>query len=421
MQSWLIKVLNGPHAGAEMPLAPGSYRIGGDGDCDLILHDPDGDLEPVHLVIDAGARLVPPHEEGGDDAAGQRLQTFQPFQLGKNRLVLGPAEELWPNPLPNPATHSLPETTPATPSVAGVRKAAVLGVVVLLAVLAVRLPHGVAEPAPTQSEVVTLHDLPQQLNLDHVTLAESEDGGPRLSGWVADRQQRDHLKRTLTRMQVKAELDLVVIADLLRNSQAVLDQHGLSLHVAISPDGVLRLSGNAEQQPLDAALAALEREVPGLAAIETAVTTETDHIANLNARLAQLRHSRLAAGKHKGTVTVAGHLHPADADRWVAIRAAWRNSHKATADLVERFSRLNEPEQPAKTAAPSFTSLHIGRVRYLRFADGHRVFEGGLLPNGSRVMAIHHDHLLLRAGGQTRRHPIGTVAAVSTSNPKPGE
>lgn len=99
---WLLKVIAGPHQGAEIDLAPGKSLIGSDEGCDVVLHDVL--IAPQHMAIDAGPKALFVEPLGGRVyLAGKRVkdtrQKVDPFifiTLGGTHLVIGPVDGKWP-------------------------------------------------------------------------------------------------------------------------------------------------------------------------------------------------------------------------------------------------------------------------------------------------------------------------------------
>lgn len=99
---WLLKVIAGPHQGAEIDLAPGKSLIGSDDGCDVVLHDVL--IAPQHVAIDAGPKALFVEPLGGRVyLAGKRVkdtrQKVEPFvfiTLGGTHLVIGPVDGKWP-------------------------------------------------------------------------------------------------------------------------------------------------------------------------------------------------------------------------------------------------------------------------------------------------------------------------------------
>jgi type III secretion system YscD/HrpQ family protein len=101
-RSRLLRVLSGPHRGAELPLVAGTYAIGSSDDDAVVLADPNVAAHHANLVVTAdGVRCVP---EGGRvrldgsevPGEGVVLRPFQLFGLGETFLAIGPKDEPWP-------------------------------------------------------------------------------------------------------------------------------------------------------------------------------------------------------------------------------------------------------------------------------------------------------------------------------------
>lgn len=103
MKSWLIKVLNGPNAGAQI-LVPKEVVVGTSLECDLILNDPH--ISSLHCQIkqgeDDGFEVFP--KEGIAYINGKKIETEKGkmllgdvLTLGSTHLAGGPSEQLWPS------------------------------------------------------------------------------------------------------------------------------------------------------------------------------------------------------------------------------------------------------------------------------------------------------------------------------------
>ncbi|HCR37226.1 MAG TPA: EscD/YscD/HrpQ family type III secretion system inner membrane ring protein, partial [Opitutae bacterium] len=101
-ERYLLKVLSGPHQGAEISLKEGEYLVGSSGDCDVILSD--ASLAPEHFKITVSASDAKLVSMGEDVYVHGKLAhedpvVVEPFQfitVGSTQLVLGPSGEAWP-------------------------------------------------------------------------------------------------------------------------------------------------------------------------------------------------------------------------------------------------------------------------------------------------------------------------------------
>lgn len=101
-KQWLLKVIAGPHQGAEIGLYAGKTLVGSDDECDVVLHDIL--VAPQHLELeltDSGITAAP--LGGRVYANGKRIRDarqsvadFGFLSIGGTHLVVGPAEGKWP-------------------------------------------------------------------------------------------------------------------------------------------------------------------------------------------------------------------------------------------------------------------------------------------------------------------------------------
>lgn len=133
--SYLIKILSGPHQGAEVALGEGELIIGSSLESDLILSDTL--IAPSHLKlhIEKGEIAITPlndkvYLDGYLIAPEAKLiHTFQYITLGSTHLVIGPNGEAWPT-LSPPSLSELKQhikepssTAPVAPPAVAVEEA----------------------------------------------------------------------------------------------------------------------------------------------------------------------------------------------------------------------------------------------------------------------------------------------------------
>ncbi len=101
-QQWLLKVIAGPHQGAEIGLYAGKTLVGSDDECDVVLHDVL--VAPQHLEIDLAPSGINVAPLGGRVFVnGRRIRDarqvvagFSFLSIGGSHLVIGPADGPWP-------------------------------------------------------------------------------------------------------------------------------------------------------------------------------------------------------------------------------------------------------------------------------------------------------------------------------------
>ncbi len=103
--SYLLKIVRGPNAGAEIALVEGlSVSIGKGESCDIVLADPTLPDSPLQLETEAdGVALTSP------DGGREHLKPYHVKTFGSTAFAIGPAESAWEN---------LVEEAPAKPEAA---------------------------------------------------------------------------------------------------------------------------------------------------------------------------------------------------------------------------------------------------------------------------------------------------------------
>lgn len=101
-KDWILKVISGPHQGAEMALSLGSCLVGNDEDCDVVLHDVL--IAPQHFSLDLTEdqiKLVPLGGRVFCDGfrvkdAEVNVKPLSFITVGATSLVIGPSDQAWP-------------------------------------------------------------------------------------------------------------------------------------------------------------------------------------------------------------------------------------------------------------------------------------------------------------------------------------
>ena len=91
---WLLKIISGPHQGAEVLLKPGRLVVGSHPDCDLVLHDVLVAAQHFALTLEKGVLTVEPLEgrvftQGKRVEARGTVREFGFVTAGTTHLVLG--------------------------------------------------------------------------------------------------------------------------------------------------------------------------------------------------------------------------------------------------------------------------------------------------------------------------------------------
>ncbi|MBL9191239.1 MAG: type III secretion system inner membrane ring subunit SctD [Opitutaceae bacterium] len=394
---WLLKIISGPHQGAEVLLKPGRLVVGSHPDCDLVLHDVLVAAQHFALTLEKGVLTVEPLEgrvftQGKRVEARGTVREFGFVTAGTTHLVLGPAAARWPllsaadvpvlekEPVAAPA-EAKPPAAAAVPGAADKTAAATgaspkgpspeqrrrawyvagFGGVMLLVWLALWFywaPPPVPPPTPAVREraELALRSRPEGQSL---TL-EEQGGTWVVSGYVDSEVAYRELSTALRLEAPEVSQRFWSTPRLLESARAFLAERKLTLDATAEGPGELRIQGTvrsaAEWSRIRQLLLA---EIPGLQRIRDDVlyTAATSAPALRVESTAAL--PRVMAGEPAATPTVVGLKDLGDGQGWI------------------------------------------------RLSDGAVLFRGARLPDGTRLVAVRGEQALLEKGGATYAVTLG--------------
>jgi type III secretion protein D len=397
----LLAVVSGPRTGARRALVPGRRTtIGYDLECDVVIRHPslqgmrasvsiDGEEVRLHvdqgqvsllgLVVPAGRSLILPRwvpfglgdamlavgsEEGRGWANCRRLA----HHLAEERAI-DPAEEPagagQAGDDPAPLLDARGRLDPVDRKAAGALSAswrgkgggsasrallwqvpAVMAVMLVLGLaVAMLTPMVNADSSPTGAQSLDrVRTALADRGLVALRVETSADGTPVVRGFVDTDAQRAQISGEVSRLGVRAYVELVSGEQLVRQVGDVFRMKGLSARVQHLGRGVVEAHlAEAEPDRVRRAEDAVRRDVPGLAGLKVQFAPKAP---------------------------------------------------VASADRPSRFS-----EDPAKRVV----SVAYGPHGHVVTADGARYFVGALLPSGHRIVRIHEGEVELLRDGQTTR------------------
>lgn len=110
-----VRILNGPHEGAEMEIPQEGITLGRDDTCDLIIFDPYLTPRHLRLVPQDGGKLILSPLEGNVQVGGIQINEdtvvespTQVITVGETQLAVGHAGQEWPT-VAWPLAHQMPE------------------------------------------------------------------------------------------------------------------------------------------------------------------------------------------------------------------------------------------------------------------------------------------------------------------------
>lgn len=456
-QKLLLKVLSGPHMGAELQLSPGSVIIGRNLNCDVVLHD--------SAILDHHVRLdLSPTEmalvllDGGAFLDGQWLhqpskpyQLYQVVSLGTTHLAVGLLDEPWPQivlptleaiqsqatdaalavadetpieeapavdendaaPSTHTAVHSATDQTPAP----GRTRRRVLALALAGGALSLAGLFFISHGNPSQAAVSgQKNGLAADAGLDQVLahyhfqslrLDRGNDGALIINGVVEEGTAVDELTSALAPFSNQVQLTVAGGERLLDTCRQILRMQGLDLEVAAGEENGIVLKGFCtDSSKLAATIQTMQKDVPGLGSVETQVVTPMELTRFLGEKVTELGLGHLVrVGYLEGRMVVEGSLNQHETAHWQQVRAAFTERYGTDLPIFEKITPRTDLAMPLNRGADygppklDVVSISLGRLRYITLSDNRKFFEGAMLDNGFILRSIEADRLVLSRNG----------------------
>ncbi len=422
-----LRVLAGPNRGAEVALAPGRYRVGRGLDCDIVLGDPQ--VAEAQLVLDVGPwgvavePLARPLWLDGQAVRQKpfRIEPFQCLTLGQTCLALGPDDRPWPalEP-PTPQAEAAPGAAAPARATRRWRRPAWLGerwvvraAAGLYLVALVLLSQGISLPvgARLDEDAVArqVRIVLDQLGLgSQVQVVQTEEGRPRVEGYVPDARARNRLLQSLHHAGLDVTARIWSMADLVRQATEVMHSLGVD-HVrarAGRRGGELVMQGYvADAGRWRQVLSILQSDIPGVRAIDD---RGVDTLARREAVLRRLIQQQglaehLEVRARDDRLVVRGTIPAADRVKWKLVVAAFDGSYGGLPPIEDH---IGEAIPADIQLAIRSVNIH-GEDAYVELQDGSKYLPGAQIANGYRLRAIGPDRLVLSRDGREYVYPFG--------------
>ncbi|MDR2030405.1 MAG: type III secretion system inner membrane ring subunit SctD [Puniceicoccales bacterium] len=444
--SFLLRLISGPHAGAEMLLDEQDPRViigSGDG-ADVVLVDSLVEAEHAEIgladgkpfIRSLGGRVFVDGKAIGDGAVD--LLPFQFVTIGTSQIVGGPAGEEWPRlcaadaPRLEVVVEEVPDEVLPQMKSAGtdvktvkaarqeaerVKKRRLL-VRILLTVSMVSVwivTTIVLRPEEKKLSLLEVEKILQAqitaMNFAPAVTAFLEEGRLVVDGYVPTNMELRELRSTVMATYPNAQLRVRSGEKIVESIEAVLHTVDARLRVVTLQPGVYSIAGymyNADrwQQLRDR----LVTDVPGVKQIRSDVFTPDRILALTAATLSQhALGSTISVVPEERKVRFSGKLSVLQLENW---RRAAEEFVRTFGDSVVLDFDVQMMSAQTETANNSFfpsaiqsITISSGGLSWVATADGKRYFHGSFLPSGWRVDAIAVDGLRLsRDGRQVTMH-----------------
>ncbi|MBX9742686.1 MAG: type III secretion system inner membrane ring subunit SctD [Chthoniobacterales bacterium] len=435
---WLIKVLNGPNAGAQL-LVSKEITMGTSIDCDLVLHDPHicahhcslkkSGEDFLEIAPKEGLIFINGHQVSQKTA---KLQLGEVLTLGSTHLTAGPSQQLWPSvtipeiqeiggvPKPIEATPktSLAQAEPPENDTQQGKKRVfsrwsfflliTIGFLMLLGIVLFRfVVHKGAMITPlsfrpaffdkTEKEVfikqsdvaeMTAQDLRKKFPTNTIKVI-SNGEAKHLFVYVRNQREADEVRRFMNENVMPIPSNIINIDDIDDSALAMMSSMNLAVSVEVNPDtGKVTWKGYLPDQALlEAVKGQIARDLPAITEEEFHIVLGTTAIKTIHDILEknQLPMLRITPGRKDialtGTIGVAGAA---------SLQQTLQEIEKAFDGEVNIANMVTINHQAMRSGIFSspVVSASISASPYLVLQNGERIFLGAKVQDGYIVNAI---------------------------------
>lgn len=400
---YLCKMLSGPHLGAEVRLAAGSYRVGRDDAADIVLEDQAMAVEHALLAIEPDGVCVEPllGEVLIDRVAHKdpvkRLPFFTVLGLGTTYLAIGPEDAAWPVlavPPPWPDGQAASAESPAAPGATAdpppVKSrrwfdqpwAALAALLLVLAVVPlpgslgrddeVRPVPAAPPPDPAQTLAAAQAAVAEALRgveVDGLTVTPD----PRrerllVEGWVPTEVERKAVLERLAALSLPLTPRVWSRDGVMGGVATAVQALGRPLEVSWAGAGEVDLKGYiASASDLQRVVDLLQRDVAGLKGVRNEVMTDDAVEAWLSRRLAEAGLTEVLRVKRGNqTLSVRGELTAGQRQAFREIAADYAQGPGRFLGLEAQIVQAQELPQAQAAVAPAMAQFELrffGTVR----------------------------------------------------------
>ena len=449
---WLIKVLNGPNAGAQI-LVSGEVTVGTSVDCDLILNDPH--ICSIHCQIKKGEEeafdIVP--KEGivfinGKKLEGAvgKLKLGDVLTLGSTHLTGGPSEQLWP-PVTIPAIQEVRAEaaplpiggTPKAPPTAAVSikkrlalsRQSSLRLILVVALLFfgisflrflvhnnLKMKKSEFKPADfqktqeadvqeeqkvTQGAIQTLQKLLPKIYIKPVTA----NGQNVFYIYTKDQVAYDEVRRILNKKNLPVVSVLISIDDIDDSGIAMMQALNLSVSITVDEKGRATWTGYVPTQNVfDSMKEQIARDIPAITDNMYHIILGEEAAKTAMNILMKDQFGSIVVTPERNNLTLTGAVFDGDQPRWKRALQELETTFGNKVKLANLVLVSPTPVQQQVFFNAPVVSVSISSFPYAVLRNGEHIFIGAKVRNGYTVDAITTKGIELVNQGSRRLIPI---------------
>lgn len=441
-EKYLLKILSGPHQGAEVALDEGELVIGSSQDCDLILSDTLVSGHHLKVVVtETGVSIVPlesPVYFDGQEIAKDQYFTVEPFKfisIGSTHFVIGPTEGEWPplsaadipdltklekeetleQPVGEEGVMAEGSAAPTPPEgssdeemkklIKGNKKLVFGGLgVIIIIILAIVVMFfglkGVPELiAPTDvkekiTKVIANTGFPKAFSI------EERDGVYFINGWVNTDSERDKVQRELGKIGVPVNVDIKVENQAVDNLEDLLNGLGATyVGVDAIEPGKIRIYGYyGDDLGWESIKSDIEKDVPSLKLLKDDVMTPR----KLYGLVGKVLEDDKLVGvvqyvPQKEGIVMKGMISQTNIPK---VKESIKHLQAAVGPTIPIKNQIVVAKPEDLDLDLDMDSVIIGKHGFIITKSGQRLFEGGVLKGGYVIQKISRDGIILKKDDQ---------------------
>ena len=428
--TYVLRILSGPHEGAEVTLQEQAIMLGKSDACDVILVDETLRDQHASFACKNGTVTCTPAEgarvsvNGTAITAATTVQAFQPIVCGATLLAVGPNNVVWPeiSTAAKPATTSeapsgthsgnmaqeLKELENADDTEQVERKSwhlmlwAIVGFCFMLGIYG-WMAYRKNTRTPTIDKVVfpimaLRQSIEKVLERHHVNpnFIKINVSGHRfvLQCYVVTREDQEKLEDELHRLPYVnfQSIHVYVQQRLVAKAQDIVSPYQtLQVVPGNHLDGIVIKGFLYSIEDLPTIKRRMLTEIPGLNSIET-VLSNTDEVYKLASNLLSKYELKglLRVQVIRTGIMITGHIQASDEVRWQEAQKTLKKTFNGICKVLSYVATVT-PSAVKKIFFPSpITTVSIpnDQTPWVDLQNGDRYFEGSILPSGYKIQSI---------------------------------
>jgi len=449
IDSYVLKVLSGPHIGAEIPLNLGTYTVGKADDCDIILKDEFIADKQLSLTLDQNSIKITDAKEN-TSLAGLYLeetqtdaQLFDIIGIGSTFFTLGAPDHAWPNlSVPKEVSYKkqISETAeeseeneanedPSSPkrkievdqdashlkkryastlnflssqtpkTQIGIAIGASIAFAIILIIIFYFIISDLSSgPQYTSTEEVKkTEEIIKKLGLEkQLNVTGPIEGIVIIKGYIDDQNNQKKLVDALSKAKISNQLDVYSNKKILTSVENVLKTKNLDLKVKSLGGGVILLEGVVDSRSqIQNIVKIIQADVPGIKDIQTSLTVRDDLYNSLESTLNTYNLEQLVTLFINETeITAQGSLTHDQKTRWISAKNKIKSLLPKDFTLIDKIN-IQKGKTSTAILKDQLWGVNLVGTPYIVFLDGTKYYIGDQIDRNLQIENINKKGIYL--------------------------